>query len=83
MKSISYRKALFGAWLAQAANKFIRRTPRITEERVKNLFRYSQQFKYQQQFDTSKARRELDWQPTSLRDAFKETVDWFSENYVQ
>ena len=82
-KFISYRRALFAIWLATAVNKFMRRAPKIADERVKSLFKSSQQFKWCQQFDTSKARRELDWEPTPLKDAFKETIDWFSENHVE
>jgi len=80
-KLISYRRALFYAWMAEAGAKLSRRSPRITCERVRDLFARVRDIKYSYQFDTSKARTELNWQPTSLEDAIKETVDWYTHDY--
>jgi dihydroflavonol-4-reductase len=77
-KPISYRKALLLAWLVESFNRVVGRTPRVTRSNVKSLFR-----KYPQQFDTSKAKNELDWKPTPLKDACKQTVDWFFGNHPE
>ena len=82
-KFISYRKAFLAAYLFGALSKFVGRTPRITSKRVKTLYSKFGQLKNWQQFDTSKARRELHWEPTPLKDAFKATADWFSQNYAE
>jgi nucleoside-diphosphate-sugar epimerase len=76
-KLISYRRALVLAWLVETYNKLTGGTPRITVGKVKSFFTI-----YAQQFDTSKARNELDWTPTPLKEACKDTVDWFSKNCV-
>lgn len=68
LKTISYKKAYLLAWLAETISKIKGREPKITKERIKILF------KYWQQFDTSKAKRELGWQPTPLKSALTKTI---------
>lgn len=68
LNKISYKKAYLLARLAEAISKVTGKNPRITKERIKILF------KYWQQFDTSKAIRELDWKPTPLKDALTKTI---------
>ena len=78
IKSISYRKAVLLAWFAENFSKVIGRTPRITTHKVNNSFKV-----YSQRFDTSKAKKELDWKPTPLHEACQLTFDWFLENHLK
>jgi len=80
-KPISYRKALFYAWFVETSAKLSRRTPSITQARVKSLFARVPSAKDFYQFDTSKVRTDLNWQPTALEDALGETIYWYSSIY--
>jgi nucleoside-diphosphate-sugar epimerase len=80
-KTISYRKALFFTWMAEKSAKLTGRTPRITCEQVRQLFTRKPNPRDSYQFDASKAKIELNWQPTSLKDAMKVTIDSYSLNY--
>lgn len=80
LKFVSYRKALLGIWLRYLVNRLTLRSSRITRERAGNLLKYVQQLRYRHKFDTSKVRKELNWEPTPLKDALQETVEWFLRN---
>ena len=79
-KPISYRKAIFAAWIAEFVAKITGKNARITQDRIRTLFQQTKDFKYQFEFDNSKAKTELDWKPTVLQTAIEETVKSIASN---
>lgn len=79
-KPISYRKAMVAAWLAESISKFTGKTPKITRHKINTLFEQTKDLKYQFEYDNSKAKRELDWMPTSLEIALKRTIECFTNS---
>ena len=80
LKLISYRKALFGIWLREISNRLTRRKSGLNRKIARYLLKDTLQLSYRQEFNTSRARRELNWEPTSLRAAMQETVEWFHKS---
>lgn len=81
LKSISYRKALLAILLRAIVNRFTLRKSRVNGKAARNLLKDLMQLRYRHEFDTSKARKELNWEPCSLKEAFRETVEWFHKSY--
>ena len=77
LKLISYRKALFGIWLREISNRLTRRKSGMNGKIARYLVKNTLQLSYRQEFDTARARRELNWEPSSLIDAIQETVECF------
>ena len=83
VKSISNRKALLAIRLREIIKRLTLRKTGIGAEKTRDRFEYLPKLKYRLEFDTSKVRKELNWQPSSLRDALRETVEWFNKSYTK
>ncbi len=77
VKLISNKKVLQVMRLREIIRRLTLRRKDIVREKIRNLFKYMLQLKYQKEYDTSKARRELNWEPHSLNEALQEIVEWF------
>lgn len=61
------------AWMSEGVSAILNRDPRLSVENA----RMSQHYMY---FDSAKARRDLGWEPGSVRAALERAVEWFWEN---
>jgi len=71
------RLLLPAAWISEGFSSILRRDPRLSIENA----RMSQHYMF---FDSTKARRELTWEPGSVEAALERAVAWFRDNgYVR
>jgi dihydroflavonol-4-reductase len=80
LKSISYRRALLGILLKAIVNRLTLRKIEVKGRVSRNLVKDLIRFRYRLEFDTSKARNELDWEPSPLKRTFQETVEWYKSS---